>query len=123
MPAFLRIRRRIFLLPLLGFCRNWLGVSGFNFGIWPLVLIPHPWRAGCRGGGWFSLEKQLASLRHLFPAENHPPPRRRQRFLGGSVNQLFVGGCHFLACTVSCTVQHSVQGIFYGRYQLYRCKK
>src|SRR5690606_28080779 len=105
MPAFLLIRRPIFQLRLPGSCRNWLGVSGFK------LLIPHPWRAGCRGGGWFSLEKQLASLRHLFPAENHPPPRRRQRFLGGSVIQLFVGGCHFLACTVSCTVQHSVQGI------------
>src|SRR5690554_6869608 len=51
MPAFLLIRRRIFLLPLLGFCGNWLGVSGFNFGVWPLVLIPHPWRAGLPGWG------------------------------------------------------------------------
>src|SRR5690554_7088109 len=87
MPAFLRIRRRIFLLPLLGFCRNWLGVSGFNFGVWPLVLIPHPWRAGLPGWGMVFLWKnkppprdpppQLKSYNesHAEPWQNPPPPR------------------------------------------------
>src|SRR5690554_339380 len=87
MPAFLRIRRRIFLLPLQGFCGNWLGVSGFKLGVWLLVLIPLPWRAGLPGWGMVFLWKnkppprdpppQLKSYNesHAEPWQNPPPPR------------------------------------------------
>src|SRR5690554_5334534 len=111
MPAPLLIRRPIFRLPLQGFCRSWLGVSGFK------LLIPLPWRAGLPRWGRVFLWKNN-SLRSdiFFRQKNPPPPRRRQRFLGGSVTNLFVGGCRFFGRTISCTVQHSVQEVFYGRY-------